>query len=216
MAYRPYADNRFYPGLISEERQQQLQSYDFELSEVTADDIVWSLSKSVPGMGYMTLGWVRDKFGEEAAREMAREIGYQSGRAIFDAYRKKIGVGPGEPLTTEQFAQFQDYAHVTSGVDSIFAFSGYDDDKAWVSRQRCNFGGFGPYTNAPPSLRGICTYAELGFISAYKELQPSMIWQNMHNMGDPDVVGAEGQAICGFVMYMTVPEHIKERVESKV
>jgi hypothetical protein len=211
MGYQPYTENSFYPGQISEERQQQLQRFDFHFSEITADDVVWLLSKAVPGGSYLALGWVRDKFGEEAAQELAREMGYQAGKGIFSTYRAKVGAAPGEPLTPEQFVQFQDSAHMTMGVDSSFAFSGYDDDKAWVSRQRCGFGGFGPYTNAPPSLRGICTYAELGFISAYKELQPTMSWNNVHNMGVPEVVGAVGKAICGFMMWMTIPQHLLDR-----
>lgn len=214
MGYQPYTENSFYPGLISEERQQKLQRFDFSFNEITADDVVWLLSKAVPGTAYTALRWVRDKFGEEAAQELAREMGYQSGAAIFNTYRAKIGVPPGEPLTPEQFVEFQDTAHMTMGVDSSYAFSGYDEEKAWVSRQRCAFGGFGPYTNAPPSLRGICTYAELGFISAYKELQPTMIWNNIHNMGVPEVVGAVGKAICGFMMWMTIPEHLREREQA--
>jgi hypothetical protein len=209
--YQPYTDNSFFPGLIDEARQEKLLTYDFDVTEITADDVVWLLSKGVPGTAYTALRWVKDKFGEEAAQEMAREFGYQTGAAIFDRYRRKVGVAPGEPLTTEQFVEFQDLAHSTMGVDAVHAYSGYDDEKAWVSRQRCTFGGFGPFTNAPPGLRGICTYAELGFISAYKELQPTMIWDNTHNMGDPTVVGARGRAICGFMMWMTIPEEARER-----
>jgi len=44
VSYRPYSDNRFYPGLISEDRQAKLSTYDFELSEITSDDLVWLLS----------------------------------------------------------------------------------------------------------------------------------------------------------------------------
>jgi hypothetical protein len=211
VAYQPFTDNRFYPGLITETRQNQLAVFDFELRDLTADDLVWHLSKSVAGTAYSALRWVRDKFGQDAAQELAREFGYESGVAIFDSYRQRVGVAPGEPLTPEQFAEFQDYAHATMGVDAVYSFSGYDDEKAWVSRHRCFFGGSSPYTNAPADLHAVCAYADLGFISAYKELQPQLIWRNTHNMSDNTVTNADGQAICGSIMFMDIPEGTEER-----
>lgn len=215
MPYRPYADNRFYPGLISEQRQAQLASFDFELKELTADDLVWHLSKSIAGTAYSALRWVRDKFGEPAAQELAREFGYESGVGIFNSYRQRVGVAPGEPLTPEQFAEFQDFAHATMGVDAVYSFSGYDDEKAWVSRQRCFFGGSSPFTNSPADLHSICAYADLGFISAYKELQPQLIWRNTHNMADATATSADGSAICGSIMWMDIPEDSSERVPTR-
>jgi hypothetical protein len=211
VAYRPYTDNRFYPGLISEERQAQLAGFDFALKELTGDDLVWHLSKSVAATAYAALRWVRDKFGQDAAQELAREFGYESGVAIFNAYRQRIGVAPGEALTPEQFAEFQDYSHATMGVDAVYSFSGYDNEKAWVSRQRCFFGGSSPFTNAPADLHAVCAYADLGFISAYKELQPQLLWRNTHNMADHTATDAAGQAICGSIMWMDIPEGIEER-----
>lgn len=132
--------------------------------------------------------------------------------AIFNAYRHKIGLEPGETLMPEQFAEFQDYAHAMMGVDAIYSFSGYDEEKAWVSRQRCFFGGFSPFTNAPADLHEICAYADLGFISAYKELQPTLIWENVHNMADSSTTDATGgRAICGSIMWMTIPDGMAER-----
>lgn len=75
MAYRPFTGNRFYPGLISEERQAKLQSYDFALAELSADDLVWQLSKAVAATAYSALRFVLDKFGQAAAEELAREFG---------------------------------------------------------------------------------------------------------------------------------------------
>lgn len=213
MSYRPFTDNRFYPGMISEERQAELASFDFELEELTADDLVWQLSKSVAGTAYLSLRFVRDKFGLEAAQELAREMGYQSGVAIFGSYRARLGVKPGEPITAEQFAEFQDFAHAVMGVDGMYSFSGYDDEKAWVSRQRCFFGGSGPFSNAPPDLQAICAYADLGFISAYKELQPQLIWRNVHNMADIPTTEAEAPAICSSMFWMDIPEDAKDRRE---
>jgi len=214
VSYRPYSDNRFYPGLISEDRQEKLLAYDFELAEVTSDDLVWLLSKSA-GAAYVALEFVLDKFGEDAAQELARELGYQTGKSIFSRFRDSIGVPPGEALTPEQFVKFQDLAHAMMGVDTMYAFSDYDDERAWVSRQRVNFGGCGPITHAPPRLRSICTYAELGFISAYKELQPTLVWENFYNLGDPEVTGAIGRAISAFVMWMKIPEHVVERAAGR-
>ena len=42
-----------------------------------------------------------------------------------------------------------------------------------------------------------------------------MIWNNIHNMGIQEVVGAVGgKAICGFIMWMTIPEHLREREQA--
>src|SRR4029077_6551591 len=79
------------------------------------------------------------------------------------------------------------------------------------SRHRCFFGGASPYTNSPPDLVDICAYSNLGFVSAYKELQPTLIWQNVNNMADPSVTDAEGRSICGSIMWMTAPEGAEAR-----
>jgi hypothetical protein len=122
-----------------------------------------------------------------------------------------VGVAPGEPITTEQFAEFQDFAHAMIGVDAMYSFSDYDDEKAWVSRQRCFFGGSGPFTNAPPDLVSVCAFADLGFISAYKELQPQLLWRNVHNMASIPTTDADGPSICGSIMVMDIPENARER-----
>jgi hypothetical protein len=201
MPYEPYRSHQIFPGHISEGRQKELSEYDFDLRQLNGDDLTWILSKSVSGTAYSALRFVRDKFGKEAAQELAREFGYESGVGIFNKYRDHLGIGPGIPLTPEQFAEFQDYAHATMGVDATYSFSDYDDKRAWVSRQRCFFGGSGPYSNAPADLEDICAYSDLGFISAYKELQPTLRWENTHNMADRTVSDASGDAICASIFW---------------
>jgi hypothetical protein len=202
VAYEPYRSHAIFPGHVSAAREEELSNYDFDLRQVTGDDLVWILSKSVAGTAYSALRFVRDKFGKEAAQELARELGYESGVGIFNKYRARLGLEPGEQLTSEQFAEFQDYAHATMGVDATYSFSDYDDEKAWVSRQRCFFGGSSPFTNAPADLEDICAYADLGFVSAYKELQPTLRWENTHNMADAGVTNAPRGSICASVFWM--------------
>ena len=202
VSYQPYVSHEEFPGHISEARQEQLAAYDFTVTDVTGDDLVWVLSKAVAGTAYTALRYVRDKFGQEAAQELARQFGYEGGQSIFGTYRARLGLEPGEPLTAEQFAEFQDYAHAMMGVDAAYSFSDYDDEKAWVSRKRCFFGGSSPFTNAPADLEDICAYADLGFVSAYKELQPTLRWENTHNMANQSTTNAGSGAICGSIFWM--------------
>ena len=97
---------------------------------------------------------MRDKFGEEAAQELARESGYQSGAAIFNTYRAKIGVPPGEALTPEQFVEFQGIASHDDGCDSSYAFSGYDEEKASGQPAALRVWRLRPITNARPVFAG--------------------------------------------------------------
>ena len=106
--YRPFDDNRFYPGMIDEERQRRLTDFDFELDELTADDLVWMLSKSVAATAYSALTFVRDKVSVEAAQALSRQFGYEAGVSLFNRFRAKLCIAPGEALTPEQFARFQD------------------------------------------------------------------------------------------------------------
>lgn len=202
MSYQPYRTHAVFPGHISEDRQRQLHEFDFDVTDITGDDLTWLLSKAVAATSYSALRFVRDKFGQEAAQELSREFGYEAGVGIFNRYRDHLGLPPGEPITPEQFAQFQDYAHATMGVDAAYSFAGYDDEKAWVSRQRCFSGGSSPYTNAPPDLEDVCAYSDLGFISAYKEVQPTLKWENSHNMADRTTTNASGGAICGSIFWL--------------
>jgi len=211
VSYRPFTDNRFYPGLLTKARQEQIADWNFGLGDLSADDLVWKLSKDVAATQYTALRFVRDKFGLAAAQALAREYGHEAGEAIFASYRRRLGLKPGEPITPEQFCEFQDYAHAVMGVDAVYSFTGYDDDKAWVSRQRCFNGGAAPYSNAPADMQEICGWSDLGFTSAYRELQPALHWKNVHNMASTEISDADRGAICSSIFWMGTPAGATER-----
>lgn len=165
--YKPHQDATEYPGAnISPERAEKIRKLDIAVEDITVDDIVYSVSRNGSSIFYLALKLVSDTHGEEAARDIARKIGYTAGRSNYSKMQKRFGV---TTLGPERASIYQDTVHLLSGSDMAYCFSEYDDEKCVVRRTRCSF-----HTGHPPGTGHYCWFVNEGFKQAYEELDPNL------------------------------------------
>ena len=159
--------DRGYPGLdFSAERQEQIRNLALSPEEITADDIVWNVSRNASSYFFALLRNASDMCGEEVARELARRLGDTTGRSNYKKMQRRFGV---KHLTAEQLALYEDTVHLLGGVEMATCTSEYDGN-TWVGhRTRCPF-----YTGAPKGANHYCRYVQEGFERAYKECDPNI------------------------------------------
>lgn len=165
--YTPYQDLRFYPGAnISEERKQALAALEVEPDQLTADDIAWNLGAFWTRSTYVMWNVVRDRFGDEVAKQVAEEYGYRLGKTNLLKWMKAHGL---TRMTPEQFARFQDNRHALGGARHAESYITYDDDKVVLWRTGCGY-----HDNRPEDSPSFCQYSCLGFFRAYAEVDPQI------------------------------------------
>jgi hypothetical protein len=166
--YEPHRDASGYPGTgISEERSERLRNLDILAHEITADDIVHSLSRNGSGTFFLLMRLVAESAGQEAADEVARRFGYLVGRANYRKMQKRFGV---TTLGPERLAMYEDAAHLLGGVDMAYCFTEYDEHTCAITRTRCAF-----HTGHPPGTGHLCPLLNEGFAKAYTECDPGLV-----------------------------------------
>lgn len=174
--YQPYKDpaehdyprqGDGYPGLdLSEEREEQLRNLDVDLDEISADDIVWNVSRNASSYFFLLLRYIAKLHGEESACALAEKLGYVTGRSNYRKMQKKFGV---ETLTPEMVALYEDTAHLLGGVEMATCTSEYRGNE-WIGhRKRCPF-----HTGAPDGAGHYCRFVNKGFTKAYQECDPNI------------------------------------------
>jgi hypothetical protein len=127
----------FYPARnLSQVERQRLEGFDIELSELTADHIIFSLSRQVE-TNFQTFYTVAEEvIGEEGALKIAYQIGVRYGGLGYATWLKAHGFGDrGNPWT---MAQYQDLVHAIRGPKHTAAlFADYDDLRCVVRRGAC-------------------------------------------------------------------------------
>ena len=174
--YQPYKDPNEkhypregdgYPGLnLTDERRERLRNLDVDPDAITADDIVWNVSRNASSHFFFLLRNVAKLQGEECARDLAQRLGYVVGRSNYQKMQHKYGV---ETLTPAMVALYEDTAHLLGGVEMATCVSEYRGNE-WIShRRRCPF-----HTGAPKGAGHYCRFVNQGFAEAYKECDPSI------------------------------------------
>lgn len=167
-SYQPHRDASGYPGAnLSPERAEKLRNLEVEVDDITVDDIVHNVSRNGSSIFFALLRMVAEDFGEEAARDFARRLGYTAGRSNYQKMQRRFGV---TTLGPERVAQYEDTVHLLSGVDMAHCFSEYSEDTCVLRRTRCSF-----HTGAPPGAGHYCRYLNEGFAKAYQELDPDLV-----------------------------------------
>lgn len=155
MKYLPHAVTPllFYPArnLPAGERER-LDGYEIELSELTADHIIYSLGRQVETNFQTFYTVAEDVIGEESALEIARQIGVRYGGRGYATWLRAHGYeNCGNP---ETMANYQDLVHAIRGPKHIAAlFAEYDEHRCVVRRNACIYfdertPGNGKYTGA--------------------------------------------------------------------
>ena len=156
---------RFYPGRLSEERIKQLANREVEVDDITIDDIVHSLAKTRTVDLHLMTDVIRQKWGDQAAREFVHEWARRHARAGMESWLKRNKVSHGTP---ELMAEYQDLAHAVGGPAHATTFAEYDDEKCIVRRTQCVY-----YTFRPEGMESFCPLATEGFMQGYKEADPA-------------------------------------------
>jgi hypothetical protein len=121
--YQPVRDLRFYPGgQLSRERREALEGQAVEPTELTTDDIVYSLARLVTTTMYGFIEQIERRWGQDAAREVVLQWARERARNSLTTWMRARNL---EHLTAEDLARFQDYRHLTSGPIHAHSFVAY-------------------------------------------------------------------------------------------
>ena len=166
--YVPYTEadwKKWYPGQINVERRRQLDELRYNAKDLTADDIIYLLTKGYTGLFHNMVKAMKAVVGEDATKEIITQYGYTRGGQNIDKMLKVAGTNDPTP---EHWAWYQDAVHSAGGLEHSQAYSEYDDEKCVVRRTHC-----GLYTG-DPETKEYCRYFHLGAHSAYNEYQPTV------------------------------------------
>ncbi len=165
-AYTPYNDLRLYPGIhLSAERLRELDEETVEADELSSEDIVYKLARTVTGTMYGLLAHIEGRWGKEAAREIAFEWGRERARENLRRWLSRRGT---DRLTPELWARFQDYRHLISGPLHAPSFISYKSETEVVlDRTGCLF-----HTGRPEGMDSYCPSAADGMFVGYAEVCP--------------------------------------------
>jgi predicted hydrocarbon binding protein len=151
---------------MSEARQQQVLNFEIPLDETTFEDILFNTARAFTGTFYGLLAIIEERYGKEAAQEIATEMGYRGGRRNVAAWLAANGVDRG---SAELMSKYQDFAHAMRGPDHANAIATYDEHVCEVTRRRCGW-----HTGRPDGMNSYCIYISRGFIDGYKESDPGV------------------------------------------
>jgi hypothetical protein len=160
--YVPTSGTRFYPGAnMSEERKRQLRDFEVDAAEATYEDILVNTAAAYTGTFYAVMGLIEERWGPEAAAEVARSLGYRNGKANMEKWLKVNGVTEG---SAELMARYQDLAHALRGPDHATATTEYDENRCVAHRTRCGW-----HTARPEGATSRCRDFSVTAIRGYAE-----------------------------------------------
>lgn len=139
MEREPYARRNllFYPGLnLSEEEKRRMDNLEVPIEELTVDHLVYSMGRQIETNFQSFYTVAEEIVGEEAALQIAQEIGRRYGGGgyakLLEAYGTP-GVG-----SARMMALYQDVAHAIRGPKHTSAlYAKYDDERCIVERDHC-------------------------------------------------------------------------------
>jgi hypothetical protein len=138
MRDKSYGDaTLFYPGRnLSATEKKRLDQFEVDLSDLTADHIIYSLSRQVENNFQIFYSVAEDVIGEEKSLEIAFQIGLRYGGNGYSNWLK--GHGYGDRGNPETMARYQDLAHSIRGPKHTAAlFAEYDEFECVVRRGAC-------------------------------------------------------------------------------
>jgi hypothetical protein len=164
--YQSTRASRFYPGRISEERKRKVADFELTIDDLTTDDLMWGVGRNLTVAIYQLVDVVRQRWGEQAAIEVANEFVYKRAKAGFKKFLQARGRTEGSP---ELMSEFQDYAHSLQGPSVSTAYTWYDDEKCIVKRTGCAY-----HTERPEGMESLCRHMGDSFVKGYMEADPAL------------------------------------------
>jgi hypothetical protein len=166
--YKPTSSARFYPAItLSAERRRQILGFELDLDDVTYDDILFSTASAFTGTFYALIAIVEERWGKDAGRELANELGARNGRRNMERWLAAKGVTKGSPML---MSNFQDFQHGMRGPDHATALSTYDETHAKVYRTRCAW-----HNGRPEGAESYCRYFSETAVAGYGGADPALV-----------------------------------------
>ena len=170
-----------YPGYtITDERLREVMEFRIkDLTQLTMDDVFAGHA------GMFKLHWhtmykaIEEKFGVEAALEIAKGIGYPLGKRAWSFLQQTFG----QPVPLDKVIWYQEYAHFLYGPDT-HAYSWTDGKKSVACRANCLFRPTKDFcTNAK-----YCRYFDDNYNIGYMDVEPDLLVIRAPDLG-PEATG---------------------------
>lgn len=160
----------FCPGMnLSQREKERMDNYEIKIEELTADHVIYSMSRQIENNFQVFYKVAEDIVGEEKALEIANEVGRRYGGTGYAKLLKAYGAGDrGSP---RMMALYQDLVHAIRGPKHTAAlFAEYDDERCTVRRDRCIY-----FSEAFPELGKYGGAFETGCCEGYLNADKNMI-----------------------------------------
>lgn len=165
--YKPTRSSRFYPGIsVSEERRHRILENDLDLEELTIDDLLYSAAAANTRTFYAVMALVEERWGEEAAHDIARALGRRNGKVNWRRFLEKHGVTHGTPSL---MSKWQDLAHAMRGPDHANAVSDYTSGQTTTYRTRCAW-----HNSRPEGAESYCRFFAEECVKGYMEVDSAL------------------------------------------
>jgi len=120
---------------ISEDEKRKVDGLTFEFGELTADHIVYGLTRAFGGLFHIVWKTIEEVAGEEEAKRISYTMGTRFGAINFTNFLKSRRVDRGTPAL---MCEFQDKIHSVRGpLHTSARFGWFDDKKCVIVRKRC-------------------------------------------------------------------------------
>jgi hypothetical protein len=172
MESEPYAQNLrlFYPGgRLTLAERERMDRYEVPIDEVTVDHLVYSMGRQIEKNFQSFYTMAEQVVGEQAALEIARQIGRRYGGGGYATFLKANGCeGAGSPRT---MALYQDLVHSLRGPKHAAAlFATYDDTRCVVKRSECIY-----FSEETPQNGKYAEAFESGCFAGYRDADRNLL-----------------------------------------
>lgn len=165
--YEPTRSTRFYPAIsLSDERQRRILENDLDLEDLTIDDLLYSAATANTRTFYAVMSLVEERWGEEAAHDIARALGRKNGKLNWTRFLQRHGVTHG---TSSLMSKWQDLAHALRGPDHANAVSDYTPGQTTTYRTRCAW-----HTGRPEGAESYCKFFAEECVKGYIEVDSAL------------------------------------------
>lgn len=171
MKREKYADDArlFYPGMnLSDEEKRRMDNFEIKIDELTADHIIYSMSRQIEANFQIFYAVAEEIIGEEKALNLAREIGRRYGGLGYQKFLNTLGRGnEGSP---ETMVLYQDLMHSIRGPKHTSAlFAEYEETGVAVRRKACIY-----YSEDFPNNAKYVKALELGIFDGYMAVDKNL------------------------------------------
>ena len=152
---------------LSEEECKKVDGLRFDFKELTANHIVYGLTRAFGNIFHVFWKTVEEVAGEETALKVCHDMGQRFGAVNFGTFLRSRGFDKGSPAL---MCEFQDKIHSVRGpVHTSARFGWFDEKKCVILRKRCFYHEY--------RLEGTAKYHSefyKGLYDGYRQADPAL------------------------------------------